>query len=414
VASAANQAASSAGPADRPGAEGGAPLQRGPAPTGGPPAWAALAAWLGRHEAAGLLLVAPLAVALATLGAASQPEATGAEDLPALAPIRALVHWDAGWYGAISRDGYFYRPGEQSSVAFFPLYPLSIAGLSALGLNRWVAAVALSLLFGLGAVLLFGAWARRLDPASAPTATWLLVLYPFAIYLYGIPYSDGLFLLCAVGAFLALESDRPLLAAVLGALASACRPVAPALMVGLLARSVERRWRLGLPVMRADLLPGLCVLGLLAWMGYLQVRFGDALAYVHVQSAPGWAQPPGWETWLKVTWFQTMFPRVAPLVALRLGGHALLALGALALVVPTFRRLGWGYGLFTLLMVGVPVLSSKDFQGLGRYAMAAFPLFLTGALLLRSAPRVRVALLVGSGVALVFCAVAFGAGGYVA
>jgi hypothetical protein len=374
----------------------------------------ALAAWLGRHEAVGLLLVAPLAVALATLGAASQPERAGAADLPALAPIRALVHWDASWYGDISRDGYFYRPGEQSSVAFFPLFPLSIAGLSALGLNRWVAAVVLSLLFGLGAVVLFRAWARRMDPSCAPAATWLLILYPFAIYLYGIPYSDGLFVLCAAGAFLALESELPLLAAVLGALASACRPVAPALAVGLLARSLERRRALGLPVRGSDFLPGLCVLGLLAWMGYLEVRFGDALAFAHVQSAPGWGQPPGWETWLKVAWFKTLFPQVAPLVAVRLGGHALVTLGALALVVPTFRRLGWGYGLFVLLMVAVPALSSKDFQGLGRYTMSAFPLFLTGAILLENAPRVRMWILVGSGALLVFCAVAFGAGGYVA
>ena len=34
-----------------------------------------------------------------------------------------FFRWDSGWYLAIVQNGYFYVPGEQSSVAFFPLYP---------------------------------------------------------------------------------------------------------------------------------------------------------------------------------------------------------------------------------------------------------------------------------------------------
>src|SRR5947209_18887825 len=39
------------------------------------------------------------------------------------------VRWDAGWYREIVRHGYRYYPGVQSSVAFFPAYPLAIAAL---------------------------------------------------------------------------------------------------------------------------------------------------------------------------------------------------------------------------------------------------------------------------------------------
>ena len=367
-----------------------------------------------KRDLGGLVLVASMAVLLASLGVALWPTTSAADDLPAFAPIRALIHWDALWYGTIAKDGYFYQPGQQSPVAFFPLFPMAIASLMALGVNRWVAGVALSLAFGTASVLLFGRWARIVRPAHASTATWLLILYPFAIYLYGIPYSDGLFLLCSIGAFVAVEHDRPLPAALMGALASVSRPVAPALALGLIARSVERRRARGEAVTWVDLLPGLCALGVLGWMAYLEWRFGDALAFVHVQSAPGWAQPPGWETWLKLSWFRTMFPKVAPLVAVRLGGHALVAVIAMALVVPTWKRLGWGYGLYALVVGGVAVASSKDFHGVGRYLMAAFPLFLTGATLLDGAPRVRTWALVVSAFLLALCAVAFGAGGYVA
>ncbi len=66
--------------------------------------------------------------------------------------------------------------------------------------------------------------------------------------------------------------------------------------------------------------------------------------------------------------------------------RACLTLGALALVWPTVRRLGWGYGVYAPCLVGHAHLSSKDFMGMGRYLLSAFPLFLTLALLLRERP----------------------------
>jgi hypothetical protein len=358
-----------------------------------------------------IALIAASSIALATVGSAVWPAPIEVDDLPAFEPVRALAHWDAGWYGEIAAHGYWIAPGQQSPVAFFPLYPMVVRAVLLTGLNRWVGAELVSLFFGVLGVWLFGRWARRVRPADAPTAEWLLLVYPFSVYLFGIVYSDALFLSCAVAAFLLLERDRPAWAAVFGALACLCRPVAPAVVIGLLARSVERRRG---KVRMWDLVPALSGLGLVAWMTYLQVSFGDALAFMHVQGVPGWDQPPGWESWLKVYWFHAMFPKVAPWVAVRLGGHALVTVCALALVVPTFKRLGWGYAVYVLLVVGIPAVSSKDFQGLGRYVIAAFPLFLTLSSLLSGRPRLRIALLVVFAAFFVLCAVSFGAGAYVA
>lgn len=367
------------------------------------------------NEALKALPVALLSIALATLGAVLYPPTQWLPaDLPNVAFVDALVRWDAGWYGEIAQNGYWLKPGEQSPVAFFPLYPTTIGLLTKLGLNRWVAGSLLSLFCALGGLWTFAHWAKKLAPAHALTAFWLLTLYPFAEYLYGVVYSDAMFLLMVVGAFLSLERGRPWLAAALGACATACRPVAPAVVIGLLARSVELRRKQGLPLRVIDLVPALSGLGLACFMAYLQWRFDDPLAFAHVQGVPGWDQPPGWQSWLKVEWFRIMFPRVAPLVAIRLGGHALITLCALALVVPTFKRLGWGYGLYTLLVVGIPAVSSKDFQGLGRYVIAAFPLFLTTALLLAERPRMRRGLLAVFAATLALLAFALGAGGYVA
>lgn len=354
-----------------------------------------------------------LSVTLATLGSLLFPPTNWMpSDVPDVAFIEALVRWDAGWYGEIAQNGYWLREGQQSPVAFFPLYPMVIRGVAWLGVNRWVAGIAVSFISAMAALALFHRWAQRVAPGYASTAFWLLALYPFAEYLYGVVYSDALFLLCSVGAFLALEKDRPIVSAVLGAAACACRPVAPAVVVGLLARSIERRRKAGQPLRFIDFVPALAGLGLVAFMGYLEYRFDDPLAFAHVQGVPGWEQPPGWESWLKVSFFKTMYPRVAPAVAVRLGGHALVTIAALALAVPTFKRLGWGYGAYVLVVVGIPAISSKDFQGLGRYVIAAFPLFVTVSMLLKPLPR-RIVTIASAGL-LICCALAIGAGSYVA
>lgn len=373
-----------------------------------------------------IFLWALACVAAATVGqlvVSPPPVAGGPADLPGIAAVRALAQWDAGWYANIADNGYgaSFDPGQQSPVAFFPLYPLLIRALASVGVNKWVAGTALSFGFGVLAVWLFARWARavggrvkKLEAGAASLAPWLLGTWPFAGYLFGIMYSDSLFLALACAAFLCVERDRPLLAAGFGALATLTRPVAPALVVGLVLRSLEVRRAQGQRLRARDFFPVAAAVGLLAYMAFLHLRFGDPLAFAHVHGAPGWDQASGWRSWLKVSFFEQLFPRVAPLVAVRLVGHAAAAFFALALAALTVRRLGWAYGLYCLIAVGLPMLSSKDFQGMGRYAMAAFPAFLTLASALTGRPRLRRPwVLASAGLALAL-AFAFGAGGYVA
>jgi hypothetical protein len=360
--------------------------------------------------------VAVASIALATLGSlAWPPEAQLPPDVPDFDPLEALVRWDAGWYGEIAENGYWLRDGQQSPVAFFPLYPMAIAALSETGLNRWISGSVIAFASALAGLAVFRRWARGLARPHAEHAFWLLALYPFAEYLYGVVYSDALFLALTVAAFSALEDDRPWLAMLLGALATACRPVAPAVVLGLVVRAVERRRAAGQRVRAVELLPALAALGLLGYMTYLGVAFGDPLAFAHIQGAPGWDQPPGWESWLKLKALREIASGSVGLpVIARLGAHALVTVLALALVVPTWKRLGAGYGLYCLAVVAIPAVSSKDFQGLGRYVIAAFPLFLTAAMLLAGRPRARVAVYLVSALGLACCAVLLGAGVYVA
>ena len=74
--------------------------------------------------------------------------------------VMGWVGWDSSWYMRIAEEGYRYTPGEQSSVAFFPVYPLAIRAVEALGPDVYQAGVLVTLLCGPLAILLFLRWAR--------------------------------------------------------------------------------------------------------------------------------------------------------------------------------------------------------------------------------------------------------------
>ncbi len=150
----------------------------------------------------------------------------------------------------------------------------------------------------------------------------------------------------------------------------------------------------------------LSLLGLLGWMAYLWRTFGNPLAFQTVQQAPGWDQGTGPRTWFKVTflerlvrlpdyiegwldpnggidaWKDTLY--TAGLVV-----QALLILAFAALLVVVWRRIGWGYAVYAAAVLAVPLLGSKDFQGVGRYLLPAFPCVAAAALLLVDRPTLR-------------------------
>lgn len=369
---------------------------------------------------AGFVVLAALALLAAVVGAGlwHSPPAPGT-----LGWLDAWVRYDSGWYRQIAEHGYFYRPGEQSSVAFFPSYPLLMRAGALVTGDVLVAGVAVTVLSGLVAVLLFARWcSARMTREAALTAVAVLLLYPYAFYLYGAVYADALFLASTLGAFVLLEEGHAWLAGAVGALATAARPVGVAVLVGLAVRVVE------LAAQRAGTPPGgawravrclqwrdagvvLAGGGLAGYGAFLWVRFGSPLAFVAAESAPGWDQGFGPRTWFKVSFFGQLL-KGDPVNSPRLVLPALVSLGMLLLLPRVRRRFGWGYAAFTALVVAIPVLGTKDFMGSGRYLLVAFPAFAVAAELLAGArrPWLRPVSLGASGVLLLALAFVYGTG----
>ncbi len=390
-----------------------------------------------------LTLLALLAANLGATFAKPSPQ----PGLPSwLAP---WVRYDSGWYYRIATEGYFYDPSRQSAVAFFPTYPL-LMRLGGAVLGVYLAGVIITVLAGLSSVLLFTRWcAGRLTRRATLVAVALLLLYPYSVFLYGAVYADALFLACAIGAFLLLERGHPVLAGLVGALASAGRPLGVAVVVGLAVRAVERadqRARAGrqprppaaapadepttwkekvsqgggeaLTATRralrsvgwADAGVLLSAAGLGGYMVFQWVAFRQPFAFWATESSPGWDQGSGPRVWFKVAFFGQMLRGNGPEV-LRLLIPALLCLAVVLLLPRVQRRFGWGYAIYTGIAVAIPVLGTKDFMGSGRYLLAAFPAVAVVAEIVEQWSRAaRTALLTGSGVLLLAAAAGYGQG----
>lgn len=168
------------------------------------------------------LLVLAAAVAAETV-MARNPALTSGDSAPIL---RSLTSWDGWFYLGIVRDGYHAEAvtGAYRDVAFLPLFPMVVRLLSApwpafAGLVAVLVANAAALL-GLGLLVRLGE--RHFSREKAVLAASLLAIYPFASP-FALAYSESLFLLTMVAAFLAAETRHRAWAGLLLGLACVCR-----------------------------------------------------------------------------------------------------------------------------------------------------------------------------------------------
>ena len=343
--------------------------------------------------------------------------------------LGGLAHYDGGWYSIISVNGYSgHGQGPYSPVAFFPAYPLAMRYLGAVIGNNVIAGIVITSMCGLGISVLFWGWCRaRMATTAATTALLLLLLYPYSFFLYGVVYADALFIFATLVAFWAVERDRPLVAGIAGAVTTATRPVGIAVVAGLVVRTLERRGALtrprwfGVPtrlqLAGSELRPsdGLVLLsigGLASYSLFLWHRFGDPFLFSAAERY--WGQEPGPRTWFKVELYTLLRLHAGSLATWGLVVQGLIGVAAFLTIPWVGRRFGWGYAAYLLVVLAIPLVGTKDFMGLGRYGIAAFPVFaLAGELLVQRPLLERRLVLACSGAGMLVAGAAFAHGIYI-
>lgn len=203
-----------------------------------------------------------------------------------------LIKWDSHWYVLAAAKGYpsVIPSGTgnraQSTVGFFPMFPLIIRATSAVtGLQPRGAGLLAGFVCGLaGAVLIWRLMESVYGCEAADRATALVFVSPGA-YVLSMVYSETLLIPLAAACLLALQHRRWVLAGVLGAATTAVDPigiaiVAPAALAAYLAIRDRRQWA-------ALVAPILAPAGIVAFFAYLWAHTGTPLAWFVAQRR-GW------------------------------------------------------------------------------------------------------------------------------
>jgi hypothetical protein len=310
--------------------------------------------------------------------------------------------WDSGWYFDIASRGYFFDPQGQSSIAFFPLYPLLVkicaAPFGGSQTATWAMAIAVSwACFFCALVALHHLAERLIGTREAARRTVIYVaVFPFSLYFTRV-YTEGLFLLVTVLAVSAAFKGRWLAAGALGGLAALTRPNGiligvPLLLIALTGRPSVKT----LAGRLAALAP--VPLALVAYSAYVYTLSGNPLGWLDAQRHWGYSlsrlphrhllsglsaiEQEGIYAWLQR--YDT-----APFDFF----YVAIALIFLALVPGIIRKFGVGLGLYVLVSLLVP-LSGNALVGIGRYASVLFPAFMLAATV--QSPRVFEAIVIVS------------------
>ncbi|MFG3260774.1 MULTISPECIES: hypothetical protein [Streptomyces] len=215
-----------------------------------------------------------------------------------------LATWDGWWYLQVAEKGYDPRPLErldpgglftvkQNSVAFFPLYPGLIRGVSEItGLGLFGSGILVSVLASFVAAAGIYAVVSTLAGVRAGTiAAGLWAVVPGAGVEWAV-YSESLFVAIAAWCCYSVMKGRWLAAGLLAFVAGLNRPTSAALIgaVGLAAlvtlarRDSRREHGVAGPVYAMVAAP----LGLLTYVAWVGLSMGDLTAYFTLQRE-GWA-----------------------------------------------------------------------------------------------------------------------------
>lgn len=228
------------------------------------------------------LLVRPVSIFVASRLAVLVTMWLGIRLVPEAPPEHIFLAWDASLYLQVIQDLYPANPPDPGVYAFFPLFPLlSRAVSSGLRIGAAEAGLLVSGVAGVGAAV--NIWLlchRLLGRDAADRAVALFCFFPGSFVL-SMLYAEGVMLALSAACLWALISRRWLLGGIFGALATASRPNAVAVIAACAwasgAAIVSRReWR-------SLVAPALAPVGITAFFGLLWARTGDPAIWFTTQ-----------------------------------------------------------------------------------------------------------------------------------
>jgi len=282
------------------------------------------------------------------------------------------ANFDGMHYIGIARGGYgLYQQ------AFFPLYSKIVNLMAHLFGGRTLLAGWVVNLVCLYLGLFFFYKLLKLDFSERISKRVLvyLLLFPTAFF-FSMIYTEALFFLLIIGSFYFARTKRWWLAGIFGGLASATRLVGiflfPALLFEWWQQKKIKNFSTFIPLL---LIP----IGLLCYMRFLSVNYGDSLMFIHVQAFFAAGRSPD----RIILLYQVFWRYLKMLITVNKGTliyfvvilESLSAVVFLFLGLFVFLRRWYSYLIFMVLAYIAPTLSGT-FSSMPRYVLVLFPGFI--------------------------------------
>ncbi len=216
--------------------------------------------------------------------------------------LHELANWDGLWYREVANQGYLSHPSHaQTTLGFFPLYPLAIwileqpillltahdaiwsSTVAGVMISTAGGAVATYLVYRLGCDW----WDRKVAFRGAV----LFVLFPGSV-VFSMVYSEGLLLPLAAGCLFALGRRRWLMAGILAGFGTAVQPVGVVLIGVCVAAAIVELRRRGWQrrtLRKVIVAPLLSLTGISAFAVFLWFWTGTPFANYEAQHH-GWSE----------------------------------------------------------------------------------------------------------------------------
>lgn len=303
----------------------------------------------------------------------------------------SFANFDGVHYLGIAQKGYW----AQYTQVFFPLYPLLLRLISVFFpfLNPVLAGILLSNFFFFLTLLLFYNLIKiDHDKETSRWSTFFLLAFPTSFFFGGL-YTEGLFFFLLICSFYFSRNKRWWLAAVFGGLASAAKLIGIFLLPALLWEWWESKNKEHITINKNSKTPltsyfslltspvvYLVPIGLISYMIYLQLAFGDALYFWHVQPVFGAQRSGGSIIFLPQVLYRYMRILTTNSVISESFWIPLLELTATLLAIGTlvkahFLKVRMSYLIFCWLAILVPTLTGT-LSSMPRYVLVAFPMYI--------------------------------------
>jgi len=296
-----------------------------------------------------------------------KPEGSGYWDAPGHAWYYRLLRWDSGAYAGIVRHGYQYS-NDAILVVFYPLYPLvSYAVKSLFGIDEYLALLLVANVASVFVVLLMTKFVKdEIGDETALLSMAFFCFFPSSLFL-SAGYTESLCLALVLLSLILLAREQFVLAGVTGGLALGTRSTG-VVMIPVILWEIWRRNAPSRPYLwaRMALCGVLAASGLLVYMAYLEIKFGQPLAFATGQAA-----------WHRGTFLDRFVSAVtlAPFLRMSLGTGGWFVC-FLALTIWSFWRLRFAVSLYALGSLMLPYLTLGITNSMNRFVLTCFPAFM--------------------------------------